>query len=103
MPDGDPGRSRWEAAGYFGSVVNENKKRIARAGVLLLGLVLPLLASPVAHAARRDDGDDPGEGLSVFETLGLFVVTPIVLFALIAGLVVLGERSGRKQDTRQDA
>jgi hypothetical protein len=79
-------------------VADKNKKRTARAGVLLLGTALPLLlASPAAHAVRRDNGDDPGEGLSVLETLSLFVVAPIALFVLIAVLVTLGEKAGRKQ------
>ncbi|UED88611.1 hypothetical protein [Streptomyces profundus] len=68
-----------------------NKKRAA--AVSLGTVLLMTLSSPAAHAAlHRDDGDDPGTGLSVAETLGLFVVAPIVLFALIAGAVVLGER-----------
>ncbi|MDT0342791.1 hypothetical protein RM590_09170 [Streptomyces sp. DSM 44938] len=67
-----------------------NKKRTAAvaAGVTLL----TLMSSPAAQALDRDDGDDPGPGLSVAETLGLFVLTPILLFAVIAGLVVLSDR-----------
>lgn len=58
-----------------------------------LGAALTLLlASPTAHALTPDDGDDPGTGLSIFETLSLFVITPILLFAVIAALVVLGEK-----------
>lgn len=65
---------------------------VRAAGVTALtGLVL-LLSSPAAHALMRDDGDDPGSGLSVFETLGLFVLTPVLLFAVIAGLVVVTDR-----------
>lgn len=80
-------------------MVNKNKKRVARAGTVLLGAALPfLLSAPAAHAARRDDGDDPGAGLSVVETLGYFVLAPLALFALIALLVVLGEKSGSRQD-----
>ncbi|ONK14246.1 hypothetical protein STBA_50270 [Streptomyces sp. MP131-18] len=79
---------------YCGGVVNvKNKKRGARAAAVSAGaLLLTLMASPAAQALQRDDGDDPGSGLSVAETLGLFVVAPIALFAVIAGLVVLGDR-----------
>ncbi|WP_171987779.1 hypothetical protein [Streptomyces sp. MP131-18] len=71
----------------------KNKKRGARAAAVSAGaLLLTLMASPAAQALQRDDGDDPGSGLSVAETLGLFVVAPIALFAVIAGLVVLGDR-----------
>nr|WP_203643789.1 hypothetical protein [Streptomyces sp. SID14478] len=55
-----------------------------------------LLMSSPALALTRDDGDDPGKGLSVVETLGLYVAAPIVLFLVIAGLVILGDKS-RKQ------
>lgn len=51
-----------------------------------------LMSSPAAFALDRDDGDDPGPGLSVAETLGLFVLTPLVAFAVIAGLVVAAEK-----------
>ncbi|WP_258534650.1 hypothetical protein [Streptomyces sp. PT12] len=71
-------------------MVNLNKKRAA--AVLGGTTLLTLLASPAAQALTRDDGDDPGPGLSVIETLGLFVLAPIALFAVIAGLVVLSDR-----------
>ncbi|GAA2040314.1 hypothetical protein GCM10009757_01810 [Streptomyces cheonanensis] len=64
-----------------------------RAGALTAGTLLMLLmTSPLAQAAHREDGDDPGPGLSAIETLGLFVAAPIALFALITGLVILGDR-----------
>ncbi|MDL5201617.1 hypothetical protein [Streptomyces sp. ALI-76-A] len=71
-----------------------DKKNALRAGALAAGttLMMLLLSSP-ASALTRDDGDDPGTGLSVVETLGLFVVAPIVLFAVIAGLVMVLDKS----------
>ncbi|WP_422070748.1 hypothetical protein [Streptomyces hoynatensis] len=71
-------------------MVNLNKKRAA-AVVLGTGLLM-LLSSPSALALTRDDGDDPGPGLSAIETIGLFVLAPLALFAVIAGLVVVSER-----------
>ncbi|WP_313896207.1 hypothetical protein [Streptomyces sp. YIM 98790] len=74
-------------------MVNKNNKRAARAGTVALAAPLMLLlSSPTAQALMRDDGDDPGTGLSVFETLTVFVVLPLVLFAVITGLVVLADR-----------
>ena len=74
-----------------------DKKNALRAGALASGttLMMLLMSSP-ALALTRDDGDDPGKGLSVIDTLGLYVAAPIVLFLVIAGLVVLGDKS-RKQ------
>ncbi|MFF0747013.1 hypothetical protein ACFYVL_42180 [Streptomyces sp. NPDC004111] len=74
-----------------------DKKNALRAGAVATGttLMMLLLSSP-ALAAVRDDGDDPGPGLSVAETLGLFVVAPIALFVIIAGLVMVLDKS-RKQ------
>lgn len=71
-----------------------DKKNALRAGALAAGttLMMLLMSSP-ALAITRDDGDDPGHGLSVVQTLGLYVLTPIVLFAVIAGLVILADRS----------
>ncbi|APY88303.1 hypothetical protein DCW30_05090 [Streptomyces alfalfae] len=74
-----------------------DKKNALRAGALASGttLMMLLMSSP-ALADMRDDGDDPGPGLSVIDTLGLYVVAPIVLFLVIAGLVMVGDKS-RKQ------
>jgi hypothetical protein len=76
-----------------------DKKNALRAGTLTAGAVLmtTLLTSP-ALAAIPDDGDDPGPGLSVVETLGLYVALPLLLFAVIAGLVVAGDRNSRNTD-----
>ncbi|MGW6770720.1 hypothetical protein ACWGBX_09915 [Streptomyces sp. NPDC055037] len=74
-----------------------DKKNALRAGALATGttLMMLLMSSP-ALALTRDDGDDPGPGLSVGETLGLFVVAPLVIFGVIAGLVMVLDKS-RKQ------
>jgi hypothetical protein len=75
-----------------------DKKNALRAGALAAGttLMMLLMSSP-AFALARDDGDDPGKGLSVIETLGLYVVAPIVLFLVIAGLVIVGDKSRKPQ------
>lgn len=79
--------------------VNENVRRAGtavRAGaVTALTALMLLVASPSASALYRDDGDDPGPGLSVVETLGLYVVLPVVLFLVIAGLVAVADKSSR--------
>jgi hypothetical protein len=76
-----------------------DKKNALRAGALAAGttLMMLLMSSP-ASALTRDDGDDPGPGLSVIETLGLFVVAPIVLYLVIAGLVMVGDKTHKKKD-----
>ncbi|MFJ6566125.1 hypothetical protein ACIQNU_01780 [Streptomyces sp. NPDC091292] len=75
-----------------------DKKNALRAGALASGttLMMLLMSSP-ALALTRDAGDDPGPGLSVAETLGLYVAIPIGLFLLIAGLVVVGDKSRKQQ------
>ncbi|NUK03720.1 hypothetical protein HRW23_20060 [Streptomyces lunaelactis] len=74
-----------------------DKKNALRAGAVAAGttLMMLLLSSP-ALAVTADDGDDPGPGLSVIETLGLFVAAPIVLFLVIAGLVMIGDKSKKQ-------
>lgn len=71
-----------------------DKKNALRAGALAAGttLMMLLMSSP-ALALTRDDGDDPGKGLSVVQTLGLYVLAPLVLFAVIAGLVMVLDKS----------
>jgi len=71
-----------------------DKKNALRAGALAAGttLMMLLMTSP-ALALTRDDGDDPGHGLSVAETLGLYVLCPLALFAIIAGLVLALDKS----------
>ncbi|WP_436736870.1 hypothetical protein [Streptomyces sp. BBFR102] len=71
-----------------------DKKNSLRAGAVVAGTTLTtLLMTSPALALTRDDGDDPGAGLSVLETLGLFVALPIVLFVAIAGLVMVMDKS----------
>ncbi|PPS74536.1 MULTISPECIES: hypothetical protein [Streptomyces] len=76
-----------------------DKKNALRAGALAAGttLMMLLMSSP-ASALTRDDGDDPGPGLSVIETLGLFVVAPIVLYLVIAALVMVGDKTHNRKD-----
>ncbi|MDG9721447.1 MULTISPECIES: hypothetical protein [unclassified Streptomyces] len=71
-----------------------DKKNALRAGALAAGttLMMLLMSSP-ALALTRDDGDDPGPGLSVIETVGLYVVAPIALFVVITALVMVLDRS----------
>ena len=73
------------------------KKNALRAGVVSAGTTLTMLMSNPAFAVIRDDGDDPGPGLSVAQTLGLYVFTPIAAFLVIAGLVIVGGKAGKKQ------
>jgi len=52
--------------------------------------LLSLPASPVLAAtglANRDDGDDPGSGLTALQTIGIFIGIPLALFLIIALLV----------------
>ncbi|MEU0244650.1 hypothetical protein ABZ192_10005 [Streptomyces sp. NPDC006235] len=76
-----------------------DKKNALRAGALAAGttLMMLLMSSP-ASALTRDDGDDPGPGLSVIETLGLFVVAPIALYLVIHALVMISDKSHKKKD-----
>ncbi|MEV0410922.1 hypothetical protein AB0I68_08970 [Streptomyces sp. NPDC050448] len=77
-----------------------DKKNALRAGAVTAGttLMMLLMTSP-ALAVTRDDGDDPGQGLSIAQTLGLYVATPIVLFLIIAGLVMVLDKSDKPQPT----
>nr|WTB31270.1 hypothetical protein OG781_18860 [Streptomyces sp. NBC_00830] len=74
-----------------------DKKNAMRAGAVAAGttLMMLLMSSP-ALALTRDDGDDPGTGLSVMETIGLYVVAPIALFVIIVGLVMLLDKSKKR-------
>ncbi|MEU7384210.1 MULTISPECIES: hypothetical protein [unclassified Streptomyces] len=75
-----------------------DKKNALRAGALAAGttLMMLLMSSP-ALALTRDDGDDPGKGLSVIQTLGLFVGLPLLLFLVITGLVMVLDKSKDRQ------
>ncbi|MFH8340507.1 hypothetical protein [Streptomyces sp. AM6-12] len=77
-----------------------DKKNALRAGTLGAGttLMMLLMSSP-ALALIRDDGDDPGPGLSVVQTLGLYVLLPLVIFGIIAGLVMVLDKSRAKGKT----
>ncbi|BCL30624.1 hypothetical protein GCM10017557_54830 [Streptomyces aurantiacus] len=94
-----PGRAAGTGVRYVCTV---DKKNALRAGALAAGttLMMLLMSSP-ALAVTRDDGDDPGQGLSVIETLGLYVVAPIGLFLLIAGLVWVLDGSSDRRPKRK--
>ncbi|MGA5561555.1 hypothetical protein ACPCUV_10305 [Streptomyces platensis] len=79
---------------------NKVNKNVLRAGTITAGTALMLLMSSPAFALTRDDGDDPGPGLSVIETLGLYVALPIVLFLVIAGLVMVGDKSPKQAEPK---
>ncbi|MFG2297146.1 hypothetical protein [Streptomyces sp. NPDC048603] len=74
-----------------------DKKNALRAGAVSAGttLMMLLMTSP-ALALTRDDGDDPGSGISIAETIGLYVLLPIVLFLVIAGLVMVLDKSDKQ-------
>lgn len=76
-----------------------DKKNALRAGALAAGttLMMLLMSSP-ALALTRDDGDDPGKGLNLAQTLGLYVVAPLAIFGVIAGLVIVLDKSRAKKD-----
>lgn len=92
---GTPGRAPAGRVRYVGTV---DKKNALRAGAVMAGttLMMLLMSSPVL-AVNRDDGDDPGPGLTVVETLGLYVLTPLAAFAVIAGLVMVLDKSRKQQ------
>ncbi|MFE9426264.1 hypothetical protein ACFYNO_25275 [Kitasatospora sp. NPDC006697] len=75
---------------------NVDKRNAMRAGAVSAAATLMMLMSSPAFALTRDDGDDPGPGLSVAQTLGLYVALPLLAFAVIAGLVVLGTKNSHK-------
>ena len=56
---------------------------------LALGVPLLVALAGPASAVYRDDGDDPGQGLSYFSSLLIFGVLPLAMFAIIALLVML--------------
>lgn len=72
--------------GSVGFVVNRNA---LRAGAVSAVVTLMSLISAPAFANIRDDGDDPGPGIGIGETLAVFVGIPVLAFVVIAGLVML--------------
>jgi hypothetical protein len=58
--------------------------------------LLPQL-STLAHQSSQEDGSMPGPGLSAIHTILYFVVTPIALFAVITGFVLLTTRKSSKK------
>ncbi|MER8185350.1 hypothetical protein [Kitasatospora sp. NPDC094015] len=71
---------------------NVDKRNALRAGAVSAAATLMMLMSSPAMALIRDDGDDPGQGLTVAQTLGLFVGIPVLSFVVIAGLCMLSAR-----------
>lgn len=78
--------------------MTRSPRAVARTAVPLAGAALVWIAtSPAAWAARRDDGEQRGPGLSVLETLGFYVGIPllVVLVVTLLTLAPSGARSPR--------
>ena len=73
-------------------------KNVVRAGAVSAAATLMLLLPAPAFALIPDDGDEPGGGLSVAQTLGLYVGLPVLAFLVIAALVMLPSMGGRDRD-----
>ena len=73
-----------------------DKRNALRAGAVSAVATLMMLMTSPAFAAALDDGAEPGPGLSVAESIGLYVVAPIAAFLVIAGLVMLPSMTGKK-------
>jgi len=63
------------------------RRGLAGGTVALVLLATQALASPAFAATHPDDGSDSGPGLSVLQTILIFVGIPAGLFVLIALLV----------------
>lgn len=66
-----------------------NSRTALRALVLCAGAPLLVALAVPAQAVVRDDGDEPGQGLSYAASLLIFGGLPLALFAIITLLVVL--------------
>jgi hypothetical protein len=65
-----------------------NARTLFRAAIMASAAVVMMAATSPVFAQNRDDGDDPGQQLTVLENLLLFVVAPLGLFLLISLLVL---------------
>jgi threonine/homoserine/homoserine lactone efflux protein len=63
-----------------------------RAGAVTAAATLMMLMTSPAMALTQDDGEQAGNGLTVAQTLGLYVALPIAIFLAITGLVLIGTR-----------
>lgn len=74
------------------------RTRIAtRLGVLAVGSIAPVLAvaGPALASLKPDDGSVPGPSLGAGLTILIFVVIPVGVFLLIAGLASLPSALGK--------
>lgn len=61
---------------------------IRRALLLFSVPFTTVVLSAPAQALTREDGDEPGQGLSALQTIAIFVGAPVALYLLIALLVM---------------
>jgi hypothetical protein len=54
-----------------------------------LAVIVVANAAPALALTKRDDGDEPGELISLPLALGLFVGIPALVFAILAALIYL--------------
>ena len=81
-----------DRSGLPGTVSVVNARHALRSAVVLATAQFVLMLSSPAYASAvrfRDDGDEPGPPMPLWEGVLVFVVAPIALFAVIALLVYL--------------
>lgn len=61
---------------------------IRRAIILSAASFFTLFFTSPAQALFREDGDEPGQGLSILQTLAYFVGAPVLLYLIITVLVM---------------
>ena len=80
-----------------GSVTFVVNRNALRAGAVSAVVTLMTVISTPAFALIRDDGDEPGPGMGIGETIAIFVGIPILSFVIIAGLVMLPDIMRKKK------
>ncbi|WP_035794117.1 hypothetical protein [Kitasatospora mediocidica] len=66
-----------------------DKRNALRAGAVTAAATLMMLMSSPAFAEAGELADAPYKGLTVAQSLGLYVGIPLLAFAVIAGLAML--------------
>ena len=65
-----------------------NKFRTALTAGFSTTVLIVTSIAPAFAGSHRDDGDDPGQGLSALSTFLWFVVLPLAIYGIIALLVM---------------
>ncbi|WP_231121726.1 aa3-type cytochrome oxidase subunit CtaJ [Motilibacter peucedani] len=77
-------RAHASAPGSAAILRRSFRRRLGAAYAAVLPLLALATASPAFAETHRSDGDDPGSGIGVLQTIGVYIGIPLAVYLVVA-------------------